>query len=562
MIFDLVILGDQQLDQLYFFRLKELCQYVGYFILITDQSIQFQIEYQNKIIIRPMSSLNQNLFGSIFLHKDDIILLSQLTQIPDLSTIKHHKLMHNTLYQLMQKNLDFNKSEQILGTYMFLYRECSLATNTMSPNILTNSCGEISNLLSIFQMTNSFQNNYVIISDGGWFISKDELWWVWLNNQITNNRHHKMLFPQHPHMPHYYTMLIDPAPLTVLYGCAEKMVDVTTNFLEQAQMLDDKKQTITINRRQNWNLWFGDPSLGRVKQIIILNGTKFFVISEKNDLRIKINLHPRNQSKHQIIYICPDQYHHYFQDYINSLALVDMEIYYHFDSELINLNYNQPNCVFFIPYRMPKTIPAQKNIFFLNTEQTSCTGVNLMLQRLVRQDYQIIDYSLINCLRYPQSHYLPYQITEIDLAILRQPTDIKFDIGLIGWLTPRRIHIVENLKKIGLSVNCVNGWDGERDRALNQCRLLLNIHYDESRHIFEHFRCDRWIFAGKIVISEVSEQMHLLDIKNAVIWTTYDQMVECVQQTLQKLPITTGQYLSIIERQKYLLDVIHLLDQI
>ena len=50
--------------------------------------------------------------------------------------------------------------------------------------------------------------------------------------------------------------------------------------------------------------------------------------------------------------------------------------------------------------------------------------------------------------------------------------------------------------------------------------------------IFEHIRCDRLIFAGKLVISEKSDYQELLDISSHVIWEDYDKIIIKIKEVL------------------------------
>jgi hypothetical protein len=97
-------------------------------------------------------------------------------------------------------------------------------------------------------------------------------------------------------------------------------------------------------------------------------------------------------------------------------------------------------------------------------------------------------------------------------------------------------------------LNCINitGFDEERDELLKQCKIILNIHHFECFNIFEHIRCDRLIFADKIIISDKSLFMEDLDVYNFVIWEDYDNIVnktidllynfETQQENIEKQP--------------------------
>jgi hypothetical protein len=90
------------------------------------------------------------------------------------------------------------------------------------------------------------------------------------------------------------------------------------------------------------------------------------------------------------------------------------------------------------------------------------------------------------------------------------------------------------LKEKGVNVFYVNNaWRDERDILIGKCKILVNIHYGDDYNVYESIRCDRWIFSGKVVVSESSQDQENLDIYPLVEWAPYDKLVDKVIETLK-----------------------------
>lgn len=97
----------------------------------------------------------------------------------------------------------------------------------------------------------------------------------------------------------------------------------------------------------------------------------------------------------------------------------------------------------------------------------------------------------------------------------------EFDVGFCGHLSPKRKFIINDLKSKGLKVMCTNNEFGDaRDKKLAKCKIILNIHYNDEYLIFEQCRCEPWIQAGYIIVSENS-----LDNDDRIINVPYENLV-------------------------------------
>ena len=112
-------------------------------------------------------------------------------------------------------------------------------------------------------------------------------------------------------------------------------------------------------------------------------------------------------------------------------------------------------------------------------------------------------------------------------------TEKTYDVVFVGWISQRRKNIVTELTKRGFKVLIMERkWGTSRDIDISKAKLLLNIHYHESYNIYEAIRCDRWIFAGMMVVSEDSIDTNLLDTKDLVEFEKYDNLVNKVIDVL------------------------------
>jgi hypothetical protein len=178
---------------------------------------------------------------------------------------------------------------------------------------------------------------------------------------------------------------------------------------------------------------------------------------------------------------------------------------------------------------------------FYNCEQLTRKGAleTQIIPRSKHQDVvEVWDYSLANVEILKQygitARYVPLKTPASVIQKLceyRSSQKIKWDIGFCGCVDNsqhgnRRLDLLNQLKKAGLSVRIITSYGEQRDRELAQCRIMINIHYSPEFNIWETQRCQPWMDAGVTVISE-----HSLDDNPACINVPYDKLVEeCVRQ--------------------------------
>lgn len=195
----------------------------------------------------------------------------------------------------------------------------------------------------------------------------------------------------------------------------------------------------------------------------------------------------------------------------------------------------------YAPYRVIPIhvgIEPPKDILYIlyNTEQlTRKTELERLLNDIkTRPPKEIWDYSRVNC-DILQSHnviarYVPLRSPDwyIEKCKAWRAEGLKYDVGFCGGLSDRRKSILLALDKKGFRIACINLWGEERDKALAQCDIHINIHYSDDYNIFETARCDLWLSVGVTLVSETS-----LDSDPRCINVPYDGLVEATVDALR-----------------------------
>jgi hypothetical protein len=111
--------------------------------------------------------------------------------------------------------------------------------------------------------------------------------------------------------------------------------------------------------------------------------------------------------------------------------------------------------------------------------------------------------------------------------------DYQYDIAVCGGMTPYRLERIALLEKAGLKITKLgNDWKEARDRKIASAKILLNLHAFEDYDIHESIRCDRWLAAGKIIVSEPSclESYHGSD--KFMFVSKFEEMADLIKNIL------------------------------
>ena len=147
-----------------------------------------------------------------------------------------------------------------------------------------------------------------------------------------------------------------------------------------------------------------------------------------------------------------------------------------------------------------------------------------------------------------------------------------YDIVICSCGSDRRINILSKLKENNIICHVIHGlWGSLRDEIIGKAKILLNIHNYDNFTIYESIRCDRWVLAGQLVISETSNDDNYNDLKDLLILSDYDNLVNTVINVVNNYKKYNDEYLiklnlnkqSIIsQRKNYIYDLKKIINDI
>jgi len=270
------------------------------------------------------------------------------------------------------------------------------------------------------------------------------------------------------------------------------------------------------------------------------------------------------------ILVIHDEYHkqipNVIEDYIFSLNLFSEVICLSELTTKVNLNLNEIFILvqMYLPdsfFQQNKTIfsSIQNKLCFLNVEMlTESRRFEQILKINKYTNWDIIDYSQENIavlksyisrnkiLDFNNIYYFPYQFVLKENLILSE-SNFKYDVGIINaFVKPSNTNKVKVYKRNNLwekinneaSLSIINilGWGQERDKLISQCKIIVNVHHFECFNIHESIRCDRLVFAKKMVISEGSIFSDILDTNKYIVYSDYEQLINKIHETLENFP--------------------------
>lgn len=187
-----------------------------------------------------------------------------------------------------------------------------------------------------------------------------------------------------------------------------------------------------------------------------------------------------------------------------------------------------------------------QNFIFYNTEQLTRPS---MLQRLIKfynahkaSIAEVWDYAQDN-IAIMNSHGIQARHVPLRLSAEQKEKLVSFiqnarrsqtqcDVGFCGGLSQRRLQILDHLRARGVRLLIVKSRGETRDRELARCRIMLNVHYDDTYRVFESVRCVPWLEVGVPVVSECS-----LTDDSRCVNASYDDLVDMVCKTLSQIDV-------------------------
>lgn len=176
------------------------------------------------------------------------------------------------------------------------------------------------------------------------------------------------------------------------------------------------------------------------------------------------------------------------------------------------------------------------SIYVYNTEQMTAPGYRHMINEYP-DDTIIIDYSYTNADIIKNKKIIVLPMLYHRNILFKFNTEIEYDVCIIGGLSSKRRYIYDKLKEEGINIININGYGDKRDREISKCKVLLNIHKDNTRNVFEFFRCSQIVFNKIIVVSEYTDVSKERDINKFVvdhcIFSKYDKLVDDVIDVIE-----------------------------
>jgi len=221
------------------------------------------------------------------------------------------------------------------------------------------------------------------------------------------------------------------------------------------------------------------------------------------------------------------------------------------------------------------------NIGVLNFEQVTEKNRMNYIATIIKKfnNLKIFDYSYENILFIKEylKHYnikyeneiihLPYQFNLKENLILKKNDEYLYDIGIINaeikkhesnkddiiYLRSEIYHKLLDDKKY--KIKNIMGWGEERDNMINKCKIILNVHHFQFFEIHESIRCDRLVFAKKIIVSDYSKYYDKLDTCNNIFYEKYENLITLCYKILENFDgynkiVQNLDVLSIINKRK------------
>uniref|UniRef100_A0A6C0EIP9 Glycosyltransferase n=1 Tax=viral metagenome TaxID=1070528 RepID=A0A6C0EIP9_9ZZZZ len=179
------------------------------------------------------------------------------------------------------------------------------------------------------------------------------------------------------------------------------------------------------------------------------------------------------------------------------------------------------------------------NFIIINIEQVSRKIVlnNLLsIDKNNCKNITLCDYSYANIELLKnnniKSMLLPYGIYKNEIYNFEKNIDISTISFKSEECVSRRSHIYNLLINNFKDVVDIKGWVYERDKLLFRSKILINVHHFTDYTIFEEIRCNRCIFNKIIVISEYSYKWENFPLKEHMIFTDYDNIINKTKEVL------------------------------
>src|SRR5882762_1032028 len=194
---------------------------------------------------------------------------------------------------------------------------------------------------------------------------------------------------------------------------------------------------------------------------------------------------------------------------------------------------NSTNVIFGSELLTPTSAIPPEAILF-NMEQPSHPAIENV--RKLAQGHRVWDIYKSNVTDWLalgiDAHHLPVGYTP-NLTRVPKATTQDIDVSFLGWLTPRRRQLLQDLRQAGLNVyssDCCYG--GARDQILSRSKVCLNVHHD-GRDMFEIVRVSYLLANAKCVVTETGSDDRDYMSSTVCIWNSYEGLVTSVKSCVE-----------------------------
>ena len=223
----------------------------------------------------------------------------------------------------------------------------------------------------------------------------------------------------------------------------------------------------------------------------------------------------------------------YFQSWakqaVNSLILLPKKDYYSLRPKNLPTECDVLLFTQHIPEQIFLSIKKKKlktRCAVLNVEQPSRSSVVKQMKAYRQHGVTVLDYSRIGA-NLTEGVFMPYCYNAVEVNRMEGlRRDFEWDVVVCNLKQGRRMDIYNSFKDItGLRVTEMRGWGDDRDRITMNGKVFVNIHFNDKYKTYESLRCDRILFAGKIVLTEESDEIPE-DLSDLLVVSSYDDIIK------------------------------------
>jgi hypothetical protein len=239
------------------------------------------------------------------------------------------------------------------------------------------------------------------------------------------------------------------------------------------------------------------------------------------------------ESKCQIVILCDQQYDFLLCEYVKALETYFSAkvIKYAFDKTKLIID---PKCIYInlqypSHFFLENDFETNSKIAIVNIEQLRTSS----FAAYKNFGFKTFTYAPHDANDLGFQGYLPYVTHKEETDKLKSHfKSYEYDVVYVWENSDYRMAIITELEKLGYKLKKISNFFENRDKEISKAKILLNVHYLPSYELHEAIRCDRWIAAGKLVVSQVSRPGSYFGMDKFMHIAPYEKIVETVKYVL------------------------------